>query len=118
MALKLALLSARHRARRGPARRRGGRPRAAEGYELREGNRRTLLPPLAGRFMLSLLGRGYVSRDTVIDVLWPDPDVMPETMYKEIHVIVFRLRRALAPFGAEVRNVHGQGYRLFLAEDR
>ena len=53
--------------------------------------------------MWALMCRKRVSRDELAEILWPDPDDMPETSYNNIKVNIHWARQALR--GSEWRIV-------------
>jgi len=88
-----------------------------ERYELRDGSKRKRLAPMTGRLMLAFLDRPFLWHDEIADVLWPDPDTMPDRFLTTLGVRIYKLRRAVAAFGIVVENVHGQGYRIHIPDD-
>lgn len=62
--------------------------------------------------LLALAFNGRTHRDELIEVLWPDPDEMPDWSHEAIGVKIFRLRQKLAAFGYGINVCYGWGWAL------
>ena len=88
-------------------------------YELREGACRVHLTPYEGLIMTALLGRREVTVELLMEVLWPDPDLMPDRWYEILVVQLSKLRGKLRRCGWTIAVRHGFGWRLAqLREER
>ena len=81
-------------------------------YELRHGALRVPLARQEGLVMTALLAHREVRVDLLMEVLWPDPDRMPDLWYRSLAVCLYKLRRKLLPFGMTVAARYGFGWRL------
>lgn len=63
-----------------------------------------------------MMGRPLLTMDGAADILWPNPNFMPEYWVTCIRRSIFELRIALAGTEWRVRTDWGQGYRLDHAE--
>ena len=70
------------------------------------------LSPQQARLLLALMGRPLLARDMVSEVLWPDPDLMPNEWCNVIDMVFFRLRRKLVGSGWTIKTRTGQGWSL------
>ena len=81
-------------------------------YELREGACRVHLTPYEGLLMTTLLGHREVTVELLMEVLWPDPDLMPDYWYDCLRKHLSRLRKKVRPFGWDIKNRYGFGWHL------
>lgn len=81
-------------------------------YELRQSPRRVHLARHEGLIMTALLAHREVTIELLMEVLWPDPDSMPDLWYGNLMVRMHHLRRKLEPFGWTIAVRHGFGWRL------
>lgn len=81
-------------------------------WELREGPLLVHLMPAEGLIMLALLAHREVTMDLLMDVLWPDPDDMPDIWYRSTMVRMSWLRSKLLLFGWTIACRQGFGWRL------
>lgn len=70
------------------------------------------LTPFEGGLLLAMMGRPELSADEAAEVLWPDPDKMPETWLIQIRTVISRIRSKLKPFGWTVASRYRFGWRL------
>ncbi len=81
-------------------------------YELREGLLRVHLTPHEGLLLTALLGHREVPAELLREVLWPDPDLMPDRWYEILVVQLSKLRSKLRRCGWTIAVRHGFGWRL------
>ena len=81
-------------------------------YALRRGELRVPLARQEGLVMTALLARREVSLDLLVELLWPDPDNMPDLWYRSLAVCLHKLRGKLAPFGLVIAVRYSFGWRL------
>ena len=63
--------------------------------------------------MLGLLCHKLLLREDLFDMLWPDPDTMPDTFMWLANNRACTLRAKLKPFGYGIQNMtHPPGYQL------
>lgn len=70
------------------------------------------LTPFEGHMVLAMMGRPELSADLAAEILWPDPDKMPETWLIQIRTVMSRARAKLRPFGWRIASRYGFGWRL------
>ncbi len=68
-------------------------------YELRDGPLRVPLSEVQGTLVLAFLGKPYLTRMDIAEVLWEDADDMPDCWHNTLHQHVLKLNRKLAHFG-------------------
>lgn len=78
------------------------------------GNRDTSvdLTPFEGRLMTALVFSGEMTRDEAAEILWPDPDRMPDLWHNALWCVLSRLRTKLRPFGWDIESRYGFGWKL------
>lgn len=81
-------------------------------YELRQGALRVPLARQEGLLMTALLAHREVGVELMVEMLWPDPDLMPDLWYRSLAVCLYKLRVKLRPFGAVIVARYGFGWRL------
>ena len=62
--------------------------------------------------MTALLAHREVGVELLVDVLWPDPDLMPDLWYRSLAVCLYKLRAKLRPFGLVIVARYSFGWRL------
>lgn len=70
------------------------------------------LTPFEGRLLTAMAFAPELSAEEATEILWPDPDHMPECWLNQITNIMARLRAKLRPFGWSVKVRYGFGWRL------
>lgn len=70
------------------------------------------LTPFEGRIMTALAFSQELSAEEAVEILWPDPDRMPDCWLNQITNIMARLRAKLRPFGWDIKARYGFGWRL------
>ena len=73
---------------------------------------RVHLAPQEGLVMTALLSHREVTAELLMEVLWPDPDDMPDTWHDILKILLSRLRHNLRAFGWVIKNRHGFGWHL------
>ena len=65
-------------------------------------------------FWFLVCGRGrWWSRSELIELVWPDPDLEPESANtNHLSIVVYKLRRRIAPYGWWIESWPCFGYRL------
>jgi DNA-binding response OmpR family regulator len=64
--------------------------------------------------LLSAFG-GVVARDALERSVWPDRE--PERSRRSIHVVVFRLRKRIAPLGLAISTIRSEGFLMHWTDD-
>jgi len=59
----------------------------------------------------------YLSVDEMVDRIYPDPDIMPDTFVWCVRQKILRLRSRLQKLGLKIPVKHKVGYRLEIIED-
>lgn len=77
-----------------------------------EGGHFEIIPPMELTLLLALMGRPFLDRETASEILWPDPDAMPETSYWALHVHFYRLRKLITGSGWMIECFKNEGWRL------
>ena len=70
------------------------------------------LTPFEGRILTALAFNRELTSEDAVEILWPDPDQMPDFWYSQIVCLITRIRNKLRPFGWAVINRYGYGWRL------
>lgn len=70
------------------------------------------LTPFEGRLMTAMVFSGELPKDEAAEILWPDPDTMPDHWHSAIFCLMSRLRNKLRPFGWNVESRYGYGWKL------
>lgn len=73
---------------------------------------RIRLFPQEASLLFVLMFHKEASDELILEVLWPDPDLMPDTWANVIRVTLNNLRAKLQPHGWEIINRFGYGYSL------
>ena len=60
-------------------------------------------------------GRGFLFND-IVEVVWPDPDEMPETFFNGVHQFMHTLRCTLLPLGVTVCGRHARHIGYWIEE--
>lgn len=78
-------------------------------YRISDGDRSERLEPQEQILLLALMGRPTCTKDLLSEILWPDPDFMPDHWVSLIRLRVHTLRRKINRFGwtISVRYYHG-----------
>lgn len=76
-------------------------------YELREGASCASLTEAEGIIVLALLGRPYLTRMDMIEVMWLSADDMPDFWHGSFQLRLWRLGRKLALFGHRIARHQG-----------
>ena len=92
------------------------------GLELRRGDQAIIVgnghdsPDRLASLVIALAaesGRGHMlSRDNVADILWPDPDDMPDAFFIYIRVLMCRARGVFKAVGLTIASKYNDGYFL------
>lgn len=62
--------------------------------------------------ILALMFHPRVTMDLAAEILWPDPDRMPEEWHNQIRCVMSRVRSKLRPYGWIVESKYGFGWKL------
>ena len=81
-------------------------------YELRDGALRVPLTRQEGLIMTTLLTHREVDTGLLMDVLWPDPDKMPDLWYCSLTTCLHKLRTKLRLFRHTIATRWQFGWRL------
>lgn len=81
-------------------------------YELHDNNFKVTLTPAEGLIVLYLMYHAYAFNSDLSEVLWPDPDYMPDWSLSVIKAHVCRVNKKLLFFGYKVVNYSCRGYVL------
>lgn len=68
--------------------------------------------PQCMMILFALMGRPLVSRDELIETLWPDPDKEPECAESVLSTLMSHTRQILAFTPWYIRNCNGRGWIL------
>jgi|6_EtaG_2_1085325.scaffolds.fasta_scaffold07245_6 DNA-binding response OmpR family regulator len=85
--------------------------------ELVDGDRRLRITPMERLILLVAMGRPLVTRDALVEILWPNPDNQPDHWGGSINVRVMSLRRKLEKFGWTLLAWKGRGMWLEKIDD-
>jgi DNA-binding response OmpR family regulator len=90
----------------------GCRPSRPGPGMVRLGDDVVLLNPIQTSILFSLMCRPKVPAALMSEVVWPDPDTMPDRWNDLLRVEMTRLRAKLRAFGVRITTVYGQGYTM------
>ena len=76
------------------------------------GHGRTHLSPQEAQLLYAVMARPLVTWDLASEVMWPDPDDMPDFWLDTLRSVACRLNRRLRGHGWRVRREWGIGWRL------
>ena len=76
------------------------------------------LQPSEGLILMALLGNRIASTDLLVEVLWPNPDDMPDYWNESLVCQISKLRRKLKFFGGNIGAHYGFGWHLEEPPDR
>jgi len=85
-------------------------------FELRGYIKRTLSPQ-EGLVMLALLGNKTITRESLADIIWPDPNNTPLGFDLSISRIINRLRVKLSPFEWTIPRLEQEIYHIIAPGD-
>ena len=74
--------------------------------------RRILLKHNEAQILLALMGNRFLGRELISEVLWPNPDKMPDHYFTRIYQMIRDLREKLEIFGLSIEPKIGFGYFL------
>lgn len=64
------------------------------------------------RALFALMAQPLVTREQMMEVMWPDPDEMPDWCFSNIGAQLCKLRKNLRPAGWDIRARYGRGWVL------
>lgn len=85
---------------------------SSPGWHLSHAGGSVYLTPFEGQAILALMCHSRVPRELAAEILWPNPDTMPEEWHNQIRCVMSRIRTKLRPFGWNVESRYGFGWKL------
>jgi len=73
---------------------------------------RTKISPQQLTILWELMARRSVTKDQLVEALWPNPDKMPDYFYNIICIRIHQLRKVIRPGGWDVINRYSMPYTL------
>ena len=64
------------------------------------------------KILLALMGRPEVAKETLIEILYPDPDKEPDWADSRVKVAIWSLRKKLRQFGWTISSRYTYGWSL------
>ena len=74
------------------------------------------IPNTAGRLLVALMFSEVLTNDEIMEILWPDPDAMPDLWASSIRCEMVKLRTFLKPDGIKIKVHPGFGYQLIMPD--
>ena len=71
-----------------------------------------IIHPQGWRVLWALMCHKRIDRNIMSEILWPDPDEMPDQWLKVIGVVIHRLNETIRLHGYNVKGTYGWGWSL------